>query len=80
MTSSTPEPMTPTTPSTPPTRRRVTTRTKPVENDLPARDRILAAAERLFAEGGFDKTSTARIAAEAGVPHKKGVTEVINGL
>jgi AcrR family transcriptional regulator len=35
----------------------------------PARERILEAAERLFAERGFDRTSTARIAAAAGVPH-----------
>ena len=38
-------------------------------DDLPARERILATAERLFAERGFDRTSTARIAAAAGVPH-----------
>jgi AcrR family transcriptional regulator len=38
-------------------------------NGLPARERILATAERLFAERGFDRTSTARIAAAAGVPH-----------
>jgi AcrR family transcriptional regulator len=37
--------------------------------DLSARDRILEAAERLFAERGFDRTSTARIAAAASVPH-----------
>ena len=36
---------------------------------LSARDRILEAAERLFAERGFDRTSTARIAAAASVPH-----------
>lgn len=40
-----------------------------VASDVPARSRILAAAESLFAERGFDHTSTARIAAEAGVPH-----------
>jgi AcrR family transcriptional regulator len=34
-----------------------------------ARERILATAEELFAERGFDRTSTARIAAAAGVPH-----------
>ena len=38
-------------------------------DDLPARERILEAAERLFAERGFDRTSTARIAAAACVPH-----------
>jgi AcrR family transcriptional regulator len=37
--------------------------------DRPARERILDAAERLFAERGFDRTSTARIAAAARVPH-----------
>jgi AcrR family transcriptional regulator len=37
--------------------------------DLPARERILAAARNLFAERGFDRTSTARIAAAAAVPH-----------
>jgi AcrR family transcriptional regulator len=36
--------------------------------DRTARGRILAAAERLFAERGFDRTSTALIAAEARVP------------
>ncbi len=34
----------------------------------PARSRILAAAEELFAEHGYDRTSTARIARAAGVP------------
>jgi len=34
-----------------------------------ARERILAAAEALFAERGFDRTSTASIATAAGVPH-----------
>ncbi|HEY2314845.1 MAG TPA: helix-turn-helix domain-containing protein [Streptosporangiaceae bacterium] len=38
-------------------------------DDLSARDRILETAERLFAERGFDRTSTARIAAAASVPH-----------
>jgi AcrR family transcriptional regulator len=41
----------------------------PAPSDVPARSRILAAAESLFAERGFDHTSTARIASEAGVPH-----------
>ena len=36
--------------------------------DRTARGRILAAAERLFAERGYDRTSTALIAAEARVP------------
>jgi AcrR family transcriptional regulator len=36
--------------------------------DRTARGRILAAAERLFAERGYDHTSTALIAAEARVP------------
>src|SRR5487761_76491 len=39
------------------------------DQGLSARERILEAAERLFAERGFDRTSTARIAAAAGVPH-----------
>ena len=34
----------------------------------PARDRILAAAQELFAEAGFDATPTSRIAERAGVP------------
>jgi AcrR family transcriptional regulator len=41
----------------------------PPDDGLSARERILATAERLFAERGFDRTSTARIAAAAGVPH-----------
>jgi AcrR family transcriptional regulator len=36
--------------------------------DPSARERILLAAERLFAEHGFDRTSTARLAGAAGVP------------
>lgn len=36
--------------------------------DLPARERILTAAEELFAEAGFDATPTSRIAERAGVP------------
>ena len=36
--------------------------------DLSARGRILAVAEVLFADGGFDRTSTASIARAAGVP------------
>lgn len=36
--------------------------------DASARDRILAAAEELFAESGFDATPTSRIAERAGVP------------
>ncbi|MCK2244873.1 TetR/AcrR family transcriptional regulator [Crossiella sp. S99.2] len=35
---------------------------------LSAKDRILAAAETLFAESGFDATPTSRIAEAAGVP------------
>lgn len=36
--------------------------------DEPARERILAASEALFAERGFDATPTSRIAERAGVP------------
>jgi AcrR family transcriptional regulator len=36
--------------------------------ELGARDRILAAAEELFAGSGFDATPTSRIAERAGVP------------
>lgn len=36
--------------------------------DLSARERILAAAEELFAESGFDATSTSKIAVRAEVP------------
>jgi len=36
--------------------------------DLSTRERILAAAEELFAESGFDATPTSRIAERAGVP------------
>jgi AcrR family transcriptional regulator len=39
-----------------------------VTSDEPARDRILAAAQELFAEDGFDATPTSRIAERAGVP------------
>jgi len=39
---------------------------KPPRQDT--RERILDVAERLFAEKGFDGTSTARLADEAGVP------------
>lgn len=40
----------------------------PPESETPARERILAAAEELFAESGFDATPTSRIAGAAGVP------------
>ncbi|MGH3623605.1 MAG: TetR/AcrR family transcriptional regulator [Sciscionella sp.] len=40
----------------------------PQESETPARERILAAAEELFAESGFDATPTSRIAGAAGVP------------
>ncbi|MCO1656595.1 TetR/AcrR family transcriptional regulator [Pseudonocardia humida] len=36
--------------------------------DEPARERILRAAEELFAEAGFDATPTSRVAERAGVP------------
>jgi AcrR family transcriptional regulator len=40
-----------------------------VEAAVPgARERILGTAERMFAERGYDATSTAKLAAEAGVP------------
>ncbi|WP_163552892.1 TetR/AcrR family transcriptional regulator [Candidatus Frankia alpina] len=42
---------------------------EPGEAERTARERILVAAEVLFAEHRFDRTSTARIAAAAGVPH-----------
>jgi AcrR family transcriptional regulator len=42
--------------------------TKKKDDDPSARERILAAAEELFAESGFDATPTSRIAARAGVP------------
>ncbi len=37
-------------------------------DDEPARERILSAAEALFAERGFAATPTSRIAEHAGVP------------
>lgn len=37
-------------------------------DERPARERILDAAEALFAEGGFDATPTSRVAERAGVP------------
>ncbi|MQA08069.1 MAG: TetR family transcriptional regulator [Pseudonocardiaceae bacterium] len=39
-----------------------------LDQDGSARERILIAAEELFAEGGFDATPTSRIAERAGVP------------
>jgi AcrR family transcriptional regulator len=42
--------------------------TKKKSDDPSARERILAAAEELFAEAGFDATPTSRIASRAGVP------------
>ncbi|WP_043536642.1 TetR/AcrR family transcriptional regulator [Saccharomonospora cyanea] len=41
---------------------------RPQGADVPARERILRAAERLFAEFGFQATPTSRIAEVAGVP------------
>lgn len=38
------------------------------EEDASTRERILTAAEELFAESGFDATPTSRIAERAGVP------------
>lgn len=38
------------------------------KEQAPAKERILAAAEELFAETGFDATPTSRIAERAGVP------------
>jgi len=40
----------------------------PVEEERPARERILDAALKLFAAGGFDATPTKAVAEEAGVP------------
>ncbi len=42
--------------------------TKKTGDDPSARERILSAAEELFAESGFDATPTSKIAARAGVP------------
>jgi len=42
--------------------------TKKKGEDPSARERILSAAEELFAESGFDATPTSRIATRAGVP------------
>lgn len=42
--------------------------TKKKSDDPSARERILAAAEELFAESGFDATPTSKIAARADVP------------
>ncbi|HVV09045.1 helix-turn-helix domain-containing protein [Amycolatopsis sp.] len=38
------------------------------QDELPAKERILGAAEELFAESGFDATPTSRIAERANVP------------
>lgn len=40
----------------------------PTSGDVSARERILSAAQDLFAESGFDATPTSRIAERAGVP------------
>jgi AcrR family transcriptional regulator len=42
--------------------------TREQRHEKPARERILAAAEELFAESGFDATPTSRIAERAQVP------------
>lgn len=42
--------------------------TEPTAPTGPARERILQAAEELFAESGFEATPTSRIAERAGVP------------
>lgn len=42
---------------------------EPAITEASARDRILRAAEELFAERGFDRTPTSRIAEAANVPH-----------
>ena len=44
------------------------TRQRTADAGEPARDRILRTAERMFAERGYDATSTAKLAAEAEVP------------
>jgi AcrR family transcriptional regulator len=49
--------------------KRVPVAHEPEADDVSARQRILSAATQLFAENGFDRTSTARIATAAGVPH-----------
>jgi AcrR family transcriptional regulator len=54
-------------PETPPPTPRQTSR-KGRADEPGARERILAAAEELFAETGFDATPTSRIAERAGVP------------
>jgi AcrR family transcriptional regulator len=54
------------TPETPSTTQ--TTGSRLQADELGARERILAAAEQLFADSGFDATPTSRIAERAGVP------------